>query len=146
VLDIRPGPPPDFLRRIRDPASHRLFPAAEAEFSRSYPLWCHAPAFRLLIAHRLTLPMVQTEFAYVCRLERRGGGHLSAGQPGLFRRERDSGRRNEQGHGSNMAGNLWEDICGGTRWTRSKPVKLLLIMQSSVGIGTCLQKRVLDTK
>jgi hypothetical protein len=55
--NIRPGLPPDFLRRFLDPAvlyliffqcisvGHPRGCVAKTEFSQSYPFWCDAPAF-----------------------------------------------------------------------------------------------------
>ena len=87
--------------------------------------------------------VVQTEFAYVCRLERRRE-RLSAGQPGPLRRVRDSGGRNEQGHGLySLYGRkflgMWRYALDSIVGTSDSSLNRSLIMQLSVAIGTCLQ-------
>jgi hypothetical protein len=80
--------------------------------------------------------MVQTEFAYILRIGKKGG-HLSAG---LFQRVHESCERDEQGHGSGMgrmAANSSEGNCGSTRTIR--PLNRSLFMQSNAAIGTCLR-------
>jgi hypothetical protein len=120
VQDQAGPPPPDYPRRIRvlHPVAHHLLPVPLCW--PSLEACCRSPIIPLLVphtcvlsshlAHGLTLPD-GTDRVRICPPIRKSGERLSAG---LLRRVQESCGGGEQPHGSGLAANSWEEICGGS--------------------------------
>ena len=96
-VDIRPGPPPGFLRRILHTLSGATRPRSVFS-SRS----------RTILSN-------STERVRTCLQVRKNGETLVVG---AIAKGEESCGRNELGHESGMAANSWEEICGSTRRIR----------------------------